>query len=121
MLKRVGQQSTYQAHMVIIEAAAYMVLPVLAGVLEQCVHTFTTFSILMILMGGNIILVLEMYEPLKNLTERIATSFARDTGVLTVSQPMVLDSLVLRRCLVLIASFLVVGGCVTLVVSFLEM
>lgn len=108
-LQRVGHQSAHHAHLIMVEAAANIIIPILSGVMEQTVRKFTTFSFVMFMMAGSIILVMVRYESLMKLSERAANA----------SEFVMLDDVYVRYTLIVLATFLVLAGFATFMVSVL--
>lgn len=117
VLQRVGHQSNYHAHLILVESAANIVVPVLSGVLEECVRKFTTFSVIMVMMAVSIIVVMRMYEPLMQFTDR--TLIGKTLTAQRAVQPkqLSLDNRTVRQGLIVISIFLALVGVATFLIS----
>ena len=109
MLQRVGHQSSYHAHLIVVEGSAFIIVPIVAGVLEQCVRKFTTFSFIMILMAMSIAAVMRNYNALMRFTDRPTADSTKHVDVL--------DNVRLRQFFVIMSVLLAIGGLVTFLIS----
>jgi hypothetical protein len=122
VMQRIGHQSDMQAQLIVLEAVAYMVVPVLIGILEECVRRFTSFSFVMMLLGATLVWVMQSYEALMQFTDRVVLKGIAAGGAqggAATSSLMVLDNVHVRRFFTLIAAFLTLGGFVTFMISAL--
>lgn len=114
VMQRTGHQSDMQAQLLVLEAGAFMVVPILVGVLEECVRKFTSFSLLMVLLGATIVGVMQAYEVLMRFTDR---GVLRGKTLSSTESGFGLENVNVRRFFTVIAGFLTVGGCVTFLIS----
>jgi hypothetical protein len=115
VLQRAGRQSAYHSQLILLEAVVYIIVPVLCGVLEECVRKFASFSVVMMIMGACIVVVMQMYEPLMRFTDRAIIGAPPKDGL---PKPLiVLDNPLVRQFFVVMATFLALAGFVTLLIS----
>lgn len=117
MLQRVGHQSNYHAHLIFVESAANIIVPIFSGILEECVRKFTTFSVIMVMMAVSIIVVMNMYEPLMLFTDRALIGSTLTAQRSVKSSQLTLDNKIVRQALVVISTFLALAGVVTFLIS----
>lgn len=115
-MQRTGHQSAIQAKLVFLEGCAGIVAPAVAGILEQCVRKFSTFSILMAMLGIAIIWVMQRYDLLMKYTDRARIGVLKP-GATRVAPLLVLDNVYVRQFFTVMAGFLFLAGVVTFLIS----
>ena len=120
VMQRAGHQSATHSQLMFLEGAVFIVVPVIAGVLEQCVRRFTTFSVVMMVMGVSIVLVMQKYDVIMKYTDRALIGNPKSSTAIGKSvEIIVLNNWYVRQFFTMMAVFLVFGGFVTFATSVL--
>jgi hypothetical protein len=117
-LQRVGTQAAFHSHMVQLEAAVHIVVPVCAGLFEELVRKFSTFSWAMLFVACAMGAVVVRYDALAAVTMRTVNVMSpTGSGFIAVPQPSVLSFHTVRTLALPFALFFAAAGFATFVVS----